>query len=231
MNRSLGVNFNVVKLHRSILDSWGSLVTQWYGIHLQCRRHRFDPWVGKIPWRRKCQPTPLLLFGKSHGQRGLAGYSPWSQKRVRYNWATKQQQFWTHSVLVHWAVWYPIVFTIDFITLTYVLISGGKSPDPITSFKISLSVLVPLLFYVNFILTFYIRVFISKQTRQKPRTLICVYWTCTGFIFTLRKTDIFVILSFHPWSWYITVYSEWSCSVVSDSLQPHGLYPTTLLHP
>ena len=217
MNRSLGVNFNVVKLHRSILDSWGSLVTQWYGIHLQCRRHRFDPWVGKIPWRRKCQPTPLLLFGKSHGQRGLAGYSPWSQKRVRYNWATKQQQFWTHSVLVHWAVWYPIVFTIDFITLMYVLISGGKSPDPITSFKISLSVLVPLLFYVNFMLTFYIRVFISKQTRQKPRTLICVYWTCTGFIFTLRKTDIFVILSFHPWSWYITVYSEWSCSVVSDS--------------
>ena len=80
----------------------------------------------------------------------------------------------------------------------YVLISGGKSPDPITSFKISLSVLVPLLFYVNFMLTFYIRVFISKQTRQKPRTLICVYWTCTGFIFTLRKTDIFVILSFHP---------------------------------
>ena len=138
MNRSLGDNFNVVKLHRSILDSWGSLVTQWYGIYLQCRRHRFDPWVRKIPWRRKCQPTPLLLFGKSHGQRGLAGYSPWSQKRVRYNWATKQQQFWTQSVLDHWALWYPIVFAIDFITLTYVLISGGKSPDPITSFKISL---------------------------------------------------------------------------------------------
>ena len=40
----------------------------------QCRRHRrhkFDPWVGKIPWRRKWQPTPVSLPGKSHGQRSL----------------------------------------------------------------------------------------------------------------------------------------------------------------
>ena len=36
----------------------------------------FDPWVGKIPWRRKWQPTPVFLPGKSHGQRSLAGYSP-----------------------------------------------------------------------------------------------------------------------------------------------------------
>ena len=33
----------------------------------QCRRCRFDPWVGKIPWRRKQQPTPVFLPGKSHG--------------------------------------------------------------------------------------------------------------------------------------------------------------------
>ena len=42
----------------------------------QCRRRRFDPWVGKIPWRRKWQPTPVLLLGKSYGQRSLVGYSP-----------------------------------------------------------------------------------------------------------------------------------------------------------
>ena len=44
----------------------------------QCRslkRCRFSPWVGKIPWRRKWQPTPTLL-GESHGQRSLEGYSP-----------------------------------------------------------------------------------------------------------------------------------------------------------
>ena len=45
----------------------------------QWRRHRrlgFNPWVGKIPWRRKRQPTPAFLPEKSPGQRSLAGYSP-----------------------------------------------------------------------------------------------------------------------------------------------------------
>ena len=41
------------------------------------RSCRFDPWVGKIPWRRKWQPTPLSLPEKSHGQRYLADHSPW----------------------------------------------------------------------------------------------------------------------------------------------------------
>ena len=40
------------------------------------RRRRFNPWVGKIPWRRKSQPTQVFLPGYSHGQRSLAGYSP-----------------------------------------------------------------------------------------------------------------------------------------------------------
>ena len=73
----------------------------------QCRRCRFNPWIGKIPQRRKWQPTPVFLPGKSHGQRSLAGYSPWGHKRVRNNLAAKQQQqkfhrismphFFTHS--------------------------------------------------------------------------------------------------------------------------------------
>ena len=37
-------------------------------------------WVGKIPWRRKWQPTPVFSSGKSHGQRSLAGYSSWVHK-------------------------------------------------------------------------------------------------------------------------------------------------------
>ena len=48
----------------------------------QCRRCRFNPWVGKSPWRRKWQPTTVFLPGKSHGQRILAGYSPRGHKRV-----------------------------------------------------------------------------------------------------------------------------------------------------
>ena len=46
----------------------------------RCKRPRFDPWVGKIPWRRKWQPTPVFLPGESHGQRSLAGYSPYGCK-------------------------------------------------------------------------------------------------------------------------------------------------------
>ena len=40
----------------------------------------FHPWVGKLPWRMKWKPTPVFLPGESHGQRSLAGYSPWSRK-------------------------------------------------------------------------------------------------------------------------------------------------------
>ena len=56
----------------------------------QCRRCGFHPRAGKKPWRSKWQPTPVFLPRKSHGQRSLAGYSPWSQKRQKL--ATKQQQ-------------------------------------------------------------------------------------------------------------------------------------------
>ena len=42
----------------------------------------FRPCVGKIPWRRKWQPTPVFLPGESHGQRGLTGYSPWGHKEL-----------------------------------------------------------------------------------------------------------------------------------------------------
>jgi len=51
----------------------------------------FNPWARKISWRREWQPTPVFLPGISHGQRSLAGYSAWSQKRVRHDLATKQQ--------------------------------------------------------------------------------------------------------------------------------------------
>ena len=49
-------------------------------IHLQYRRPRFNYWVRKIPWRREWPPTPVFLLGEFHGQRSLAGYSPWCHK-------------------------------------------------------------------------------------------------------------------------------------------------------
>ena len=46
----------------------------------QFRRHRLDPWVGNIPWRRAWQSNPVFLPGESHGQWSLVGYSSWGCK-------------------------------------------------------------------------------------------------------------------------------------------------------
>ena len=49
----------------------------------------FNPWVGKIPWRRAWQSTPVFLLGESHGQMSLVDYSPCSFKESEHNRATK----------------------------------------------------------------------------------------------------------------------------------------------
>ena len=45
-------------------------------------RPRFKPWIGKMPWSRAWQPTPVFLLGESHGQRGLVGCSPYRIKEM-----------------------------------------------------------------------------------------------------------------------------------------------------
>ena len=68
-------------------------------------RPRFDPWVGKIPWRRKWKSTPVLLPGKSHGQRSLVGYSPWGPKESdtteQLNWTEYSIVYMYHNFLIH----------------------------------------------------------------------------------------------------------------------------------
>ena len=59
---------------------------------LPMQERGFDLWIRKIPWQRAWQPTPGFLPGESHGQRGLIGYSPWNNKRVRNNLKAKQEQ-------------------------------------------------------------------------------------------------------------------------------------------
>ena len=80
-------------IHR-VTQSWtglkrlGTGLPRWHSgkeSACQCRRHKrhgFNPWVRMIPWRRKWQPTPVLLPGKFHGQRSLAGYSPQGHKEL-----------------------------------------------------------------------------------------------------------------------------------------------------
>ena len=57
----------------------------------RCKRRGFDPRVGKIPWRRAGQPTPVFLPGESHGHRSLAGYSSELQSQ------TQQKRLSTHA--------------------------------------------------------------------------------------------------------------------------------------
>ena len=62
----------------------------------RCKQCRFDPCVGKIPWSRKWQPTPVFLLGELHGQ-SLAGYSPWGcRESDTTEWLS------THMYLILW---------------------------------------------------------------------------------------------------------------------------------
>ena len=65
----------------------------------QCRRHkrcRFDPYVGKIPWRREWQPTPVFLPGESLGQRSLADYSLYCHKESDVTDVTEYARTYIH---------------------------------------------------------------------------------------------------------------------------------------
>ena len=83
----------VCKIMSVGLPSWLSgkeTICQWG----RCKRPGFNPWVGKIPWRKKWQPTPGFLPGKFHGPRSLVGYSPWGCKQ-----SDRTEQLNTHTLL------------------------------------------------------------------------------------------------------------------------------------
>ena len=77
---------------------------------LQCSRPGFNPWVGKISWRRKWQPTPVFLHGKSHGRKSLVGYSPWGCKeldmteRLHFHFSFSTCSFFCWAILLKFVV-------------------------------------------------------------------------------------------------------------------------------
>ena len=90
------VNLKQITLH------WDSQVAQRWRSACQGRgrkRHGFDPCVGKIPWRRKQQPTPAFSSGKSRGQRSLVGCSPRGLQQVRDDWMTERAHTHTPSII------------------------------------------------------------------------------------------------------------------------------------
>ena len=82
------------------------------GSACQCRRPKrceFNPWVGKMPWRRAWQPSPIFLPGESHGERSLVGYSPWGHKESDKAEVTQHTHIMgkdmaTHSSILAWRI-------------------------------------------------------------------------------------------------------------------------------
>ena len=66
-------------------------------------RHGFYSWLRKIPWRRAWQPTAACLPGESHGQRSLAGYSPWGH-RIGHDWSNLAQHITSLKQTSEWLV-------------------------------------------------------------------------------------------------------------------------------
>ena len=92
----------------------------------QCRRHkrcRFEPWVGKIPWRRKWQPAPIFLPGKFHGQKSLAGYSMWDRKEIRLT--TKHIEIF--QIIIYFLL---VVFSLISIWPEYIVFWGFANCCP-----------------------------------------------------------------------------------------------------
>ena len=82
-----------MRSHR-VGQDWSNLV--------QCRGPGFNPWVWKISWRRKWQPTPVPLPGKSKGRRSLVGYiQSMGSQRVGHDWATSLSLLLSSSLSLH----------------------------------------------------------------------------------------------------------------------------------
>ena len=108
-------------------------------ICLQCRRHMrrgFDPWVGKIPWRKARQPTPVLpgnplqntpvfLPGECHGQRSLAGYHPWGRRESDTTKTTEHARMCSGMYLSHKNQWQN-AFTCNWMRQEVITLSEGS---------------------------------------------------------------------------------------------------------
>ena len=84
----------------------------------RCKRRRFCLGIRKIPWKRKGQPTPVLFSGESHGQRGLAGYSPWGHEE-------SDTTEWAHMRVNTYSV--SLWFKIPVISFCLFLLSSQKA--------------------------------------------------------------------------------------------------------
>ena len=115
-------------------------------ICLQCRRPRFSPWVGKIPWRREWQPHSKFLPGEFHGQRSLVDYSLWGHKELdRTEWQHflfhyRIKRIWWFYVSSHW-----VIIKFERLSGRWYHLLGGGTGEQISSGREQEKELIPLL--------------------------------------------------------------------------------------
>ena len=118
----------------------------------QCRRPGCDPWVRYIPWRREWLPSPVFLPGEFHGQRSLAGYSPWGHREsVRHDWGTN--------------TWIQLLGNLIFNSI--VMSKGFKLQD----FNLTIAI-----FGYYFYVTSNIWIFPNTINLNLTLILLCGYW-------------------------------------------------------
>ena len=98
MNIGVHVSLSIYTINLRCLKMQLTFRFRWSRICLQCRRPGFNPWVGKIHWKRAWQPTPVFLPGESHGGRSLVGYRLWGCKELD---TTERLHFHFHFHLPH----------------------------------------------------------------------------------------------------------------------------------
>ena len=190
----------------------------------QCRRCRFDSWVGKVPWRRKWQPTPVFLPGESLGQRSLAGYGPpgckesdmtWQHSNCNVPLSTRAwaQCFTCMTSSQHpsrWAAWTACLW------IRKLKLSKAKGLRKVLRLVIVASPLVSVT---------------QEQHGMAAARAYMLGWSCRiRETLHVRPQCIILILIHHPGSssYYpgcsstsLPYYLLFSCSVMSDSLWPH----------
>ena len=84
-----------VAVQSPVMPSQSAVVIMLASAGGDCKGPGFDPWVGKVPWRRARQPIPVFLPGESHGQKSLVGCSPWGRTK-----SDMTEQLSTHALLL-----------------------------------------------------------------------------------------------------------------------------------
>ena len=87
LSKFLGVYFSLLVVLKVML--WASLVAQIVRIHLECSRPGFDPWVGKIPWERAWQPSPVFWPGESPWTEEPGWPQTMGSQRIRHDCANR----------------------------------------------------------------------------------------------------------------------------------------------